>query len=124
MADSLPSTVSGGWTQVVDTAEVDISTVDQFCKAHDITAVDLLKIDTQGYDHLVLQGAHDMLTARRIKLICIEVVFVPLYDQQPCFSEVCRQLAGYGYCLVDLYNKNRKEDATLTWCDALFKVVE
>ncbi|MEO6004857.1 MAG: FkbM family methyltransferase [Opitutus sp.] len=41
---------------VVDREMVEVSTVDDFMARHDLPALDLLKVDTQGFDFAVLKG--------------------------------------------------------------------
>jgi FkbM family methyltransferase len=48
------------------------TTVDTFCMANEITAIDVLKIDTEGTDLRVLKGAEEMLTAGRIGFVYVE----------------------------------------------------
>jgi FkbM family methyltransferase len=82
---------------------VDVMTVDDFCAAHHIDRIDLLKLDTQGHEIEVLAGAARMLSATSVPLIYAEVSFVPLYESQPLFPEVYQYLHVRGYRFVDLY---------------------
>jgi len=50
----------------------DISTIDAYCKEHDIDCIDFVKIDTEGYDYKVLLGAKDLLESSKIKYIQFE----------------------------------------------------
>jgi FkbM family methyltransferase len=66
----------------------------------DPTTIFGLKIDTQGYEALVLTGLrrnHD-----RVKVIVCEMSLAPLYADGPGISELCRQLAELGYHCVAL----------------------
>jgi FkbM family methyltransferase len=51
---------------------VTCSTIDSFCAEHKIDHVDLLKIDTEGFDLNVLRGAERMLRQRAIKFVYVE----------------------------------------------------
>jgi FkbM family methyltransferase len=55
-----------------DGDEFDISTVDTYCKEHNIGCIDFIKIDTEGYDYKVLLGAKDLLESTKIKHIQFE----------------------------------------------------
>jgi FkbM family methyltransferase len=55
--------------------QVIATTLDEFLAAHDIEQVAFLKVDTEGFDLKVLQGAAQAIAARRIKLIQFE--FIP-----------------------------------------------
>lgn len=41
--------------------EIEIETLDKYCQEHHITKIDLLKIDTEGWDYNVLLGSQKML---------------------------------------------------------------
>jgi FkbM family methyltransferase len=51
---------------------VDCTTLDEFCSSHAIQMIDVLKIDTEGCDLLVLQGAQRLLTDGRLRFIYVE----------------------------------------------------
>jgi FkbM family methyltransferase len=85
------------------TTHVQVMTLDRFCIDQKITKIDLLKIDTQGYELKVLEGGREFLRQNIIPLIYIEVCFVPYYENQPLFPEVYGYLYALGYRLVGLY---------------------
>jgi FkbM family methyltransferase len=60
----------------------------------------LLKIDTQGYELAVLQGAGSVLD--RCPLVELELSFVELYGGQPLFDEVHAWMGGKGYRIVSV----------------------
>jgi FkbM family methyltransferase len=51
---------------------VNIETVDRFAAEKNITTVDLLKIDTEGYEYDVLLGAKNLIDQKAIKIIQFE----------------------------------------------------
>jgi FkbM family methyltransferase len=51
---------------------ITINTLDNYCSSHNIQKIDLLKIDVEGYELHVLQGASEMLKNRQIKMISFE----------------------------------------------------
>jgi FkbM family methyltransferase len=51
---------------------VPASTVDAYCQQHQIGRIDLLKIDVEGAEFQVLQGARQMLSQRRIQCCAFE----------------------------------------------------
>lgn len=55
--------------------KITVSTVDTFCREQKIDKVDLLKIDAQGADLTVVQGAEEMLKSHRIRFVLCEVGF-------------------------------------------------
>jgi FkbM family methyltransferase len=54
------------------TYKVQLDTIDNFCAQEKISAIDLLKIDTEGHEYAVLQGAKAMLGDHKIKIIQFE----------------------------------------------------
>jgi hypothetical protein len=56
--------------------------------------MDLLKIDVQGAESQVFEGAAARL--RDCLMVWTEVEFVPLYRDQPLFGDVDRQLRSHG----------------------------
>ncbi len=60
----------------------------------------LLKIDTQGYELEVLQGADETVAAAGV--IQTEMSFQPLYTGQPLFDEVYAYLADRGFTVFDI----------------------
>lgn len=56
----------------VQRAQVPVSTLDAYCKQRGIERIDLLKIDVEGFEFKVLQGARRMLAEQRIDVIQFE----------------------------------------------------
>lgn len=52
--------------------EIRIDTIDDFCTRHEISHIDFLQIDTEGYDLQVLYGASEMLSNQQIGAIQVE----------------------------------------------------
>jgi hypothetical protein len=50
---------------------------DDFCRENNITQIDLLKIDTEGFEIPVLKGFSKMISESRVKAIYCEVGFSP-----------------------------------------------
>lgn len=51
---------------------VRVETLDKYCKSNNIDNIDLLKIDIEGYELKMLDGAKDMISENRISLIQFE----------------------------------------------------
>lgn len=100
--------------------EVETVTIDGFCKDRNIDRVAILKMDIQGGELLALNGATESLRKRAISLILCEMLFVPLYERQAQFYQVCDFLASFEYRLYSLYNFAYSGGGQLKWCDGLF----
>lgn len=62
--------------------EVQVDTLDNYANEHNITSIDLLKIDTEGADTWVLYGAENLLKQKKIKHIFFEHNFGRMKDLQ------------------------------------------
>jgi FkbM family methyltransferase len=98
---------------------IPVTTLDAHAGRHALRRIHLLKIDTQGYDLRVLQGATGLLDAGAIDLVLIELNFAALYLDQAAPESVLGLLRSKGLHLVDFYEKCRR-DQHLAWCTALF----
>jgi len=109
-----------GMMKCMDTCEVLAKTLDSFCLEEKIHRINLLKLDTQGCELKVLTGAAQALQNGIIDVIFAEMLFVPLYEGQAYFHDVCSFLSKYDYRLFDLFNHRYAENGQLKWADAIF----
>lgn len=100
---------------------IPITTVDEFCNKRAVETIDLLKIDSQGYDLRILQGARGKLSNHRVNFILTEMLFAPLYSGQAYFPEIYNFVTDLGYSMVGLYAVHRSPAGAILWCDALFR---
>jgi FkbM family methyltransferase len=75
-----------------------------------------LKMDTQGYDLKVFEGAGN---APAIRLMQSEVSVVPIYDGMPHYTDALRRYEEAGFMLLDLFVVNRTEEGGVLEYDAL-----
>jgi FkbM family methyltransferase len=99
---------------------VGVLTLDGYCATHSIQQIDFLKLDTQGYELRVLDGAASLMSRHAIPLIYLEVGFVTLYEGQPLFPEVYQYLFDRGYRLVWLYESSFHSHLYTIGANALF----
>lgn len=85
------------------TAEVPVYALDDFVPDQINRPVDLLKLDVQGYELKVLQGAARLLGLAAFPLIYLEICYVPQYRDQTSLPDLYSLLYGYGYRLVSTY---------------------
>jgi FkbM family methyltransferase len=84
-------------TQVVERHPVQTRRLDDIDEVAD---TDYLKVDVQGAEWDVFQGAKRLL--RNALVVHTEVEFVPLYREQPLFAEVDRALRESGFLLHNI----------------------
>ncbi len=91
-------------TNEVNTQHVDVSKLENYLKASDISAPSLLKIDVQGFELEVLQGAEGILD--NFNYIYCECSYLPLYNNQPLVNDIIIFLSRYDFALIGAYNNN------------------
>ena len=67
------------WGAVKRRTPVNIKTIDGYCELHEISRIDILKSDTQGFDLEVLKGASGLFDRHCIHLVYLEIGFGELY---------------------------------------------
>ncbi|MFQ3582574.1 MAG: FkbM family methyltransferase [Chloracidobacterium sp.] len=79
--------------------------------------IDLLKIDTEGYELAVLAGATDFLP--KLTFVYAEIDFEPA-GRHTNFFALYELLAGYGFNFFGLYDMYHYDDGRLNFANALF----
>lgn len=101
-----PELAAGSTTESVPVRRLD--------QVLDLPGALVLKVDTQGYDMEVIEGAAGVL--ERVAAILIELPVRPIYEGAPDLIEIMRWLAEWGYEPVGLFPVTRDPD--------YFRVVE
>lgn len=109
-----------GFAEARGTTQINISTLDAYCQQESIPFIELLKMDTQGYELNVLKGGERMLAGGNVAAIFSEVLFAPIYEGQTCFHDLYAHLWSRGFRLVSLYGVALNHQKFSSWCDALF----
>lgn len=113
--------------QTVRVVRLNTDRLDDQLQAHQID-VDFIKLDTQGTELSILQGAPRVLSSEAIGCE-IEVEFAPLYEHQPLFADVDGMMRKHGFELFDLRPCYWKRavgthlggpQGQLMWADALY----
>tara|TARA_B100000575_G_C23017986_1_gene586255 strand:- start:156 stop:893 length:738 start_codon:yes stop_codon:yes gene_type:complete len=101
--------------------KVETITIDKYCQQYNIESIDILKIDVQGNELRVLQGAKRMLKEKRVNLIFTEISIAPNYKEQSEIDEVIKLLRENKYRIFNFFKMKHKE-GQLIECDVLFHV--
>jgi FkbM family methyltransferase len=122
LPDDPRSAVANGPDILLSKGRVDVPvvTIDQFCADRGIAAIDVLKMDIQGYERHALAGAAGMLARGAVGLIYTEVLFAPQYEGQAYYHDLAAHLDKLGYRPYGLYHLMRGRDGALAWADAIF----
>ena len=83
----------------------EIITLDDYVNEKNLTNIDILKIDTQGFEDKVLLGAKNLLKNNRIKLIQLELIFSEIYENPPNIYDVEKTLIPNNYKLFGISNR-------------------
>lgn len=104
--------------QVVEQVDVDVVSIDEYCKAKGIKQVDILKLDLQGYDYMALLGAN--VTLQNVKVVQVEVLFSEIYQGCNLFPDILTLMLGHGFSLYTLCGIHYGKNDELLWSDAIF----
>lgn len=77
-----------------------------------------IKIDAEGFEGRVLEGACKLL--QRTRFVEIELSFVERYQGCPLAHEIIAQLRGAEFILYSIDNAFRMRNHRLSYCDAIF----
>jgi FkbM family methyltransferase len=101
--------------------EIEVSTLDYFVTNGLISIVGqtLLKLDVQGYERQVLEGAGKVL--KEIDFIVLECSFLPLYESELLFQEMHDVLKGYGFSLKAPLSFWQRKDLKIIQTDILYE---
>ncbi len=103
---------------MVEQVEVDVLTIDDYCKQNGIDKIDVIKLDLQGYDYLALRGAID--TLRQVQVVLVEVLFREFYQGCHLFPDILDLLNDNGFSLYTLSGLHDGEGDEILWADAIF----
>jgi FkbM family methyltransferase len=112
--------VRGTGLSTVDSFEVAVTSIDDYCRLHGIRRIDFMKMDVQGFESRVLSGASGMLARHAIGLIQTEIVFRDFYEESSSFSEIEQSLKPHGYSLRTIYDIYPAEGVQIFQCDAIY----
>ncbi len=116
--------------QLKGTTTLDTISMDQFVAAQNIAPPDFIKIDIQGAELEVFQGGQQAL--QQTLLVVSEVEFIPMYEDQPLFGDVCAELAKSGLMFHSflglagrairpvMANNDPNRPSQQMWADAIF----
>ncbi|MEN1682001.1 MAG: FkbM family methyltransferase [Planctomycetota bacterium] len=103
-----------------ETIDVPITPLDDYCGQQGITSIDLLKVDVQGAEKMVFDGASGLLARKAIASVFCELQFSTLYSGQTPPDEVLGTLRRADFDLYGIYDTARTADGFVDFCNALF----
>ena len=103
---------------LVEQIEVEVTTIDEYCRANSIDHVDVIKLDLQGYDYRALKGA--AATLENTRVVLVEVLFKEIYKGCHGFPDILNLMINQGFDLHTLCGLHYGEADELLWADAIF----
>jgi len=79
-------------------------TLDHFVAERGIQFIDILKLDVQGTETRILDGAEACLAAKKIGLVYSEIIVMPTYMGQESFWKILRRFDEREMVLHNFYN--------------------
>ena len=91
-----------------------------YIKENNISKIDLLKIDTQGYEEECLKGIENEFN--KIKIILTEIMFYDLYTKSLSFYDLEKYLIPNNFKIYDISHISKNPmNGRLDWVDAIYK---
>ena len=95
-------------TDVQKEIKVQADTLDKWCAANNISAIDILWMDVQGAELLVMQGGAQIL--KNSKILLTEVGLKPYYEGHTLKADIDQLLLGLGFReLTNAFEMNIKD---------------
>ncbi len=85
-----------------------------------IASIDILKLDVQGAEPLVLEGAAGACAKRSIGIVYAEIILQDTYVGQKRFDEVLSCFHDAGFSLYNIFNLVSTSNGSLCQLDAIF----
>jgi FkbM family methyltransferase len=104
----------------IEEIKIDALTLDDFVDQNQIDKIDILKLDTQGTEYQIIEGASQTINQNKIALIYLEIIMVPTYQEQKNLDEILLLLRNKGFFLYNFYNYSYTNAGELRQVDAIF----
>lgn len=92
----------------LDKITVPVTCLDAFCEQNGIEHIDLLKVDAEGTDLRVFQGAKNLLSEQKVGLIYCELMIHVVHRDGCAMWEICEYLNRFGWRLHSFW-KDKSE---------------
>lgn len=124
LLESNPEGESSWGTGILETeevVEVEMRKLDNFIAEKNLEHIDILKLDVQGAEYLVIEGAKSACSRGMVAAIYSEVIAQPTYVGQRRFDQGLRTFYDVGFDLVNFFDISVRKDGILRQVDAIFK---
>jgi FkbM family methyltransferase len=104
----------------IEEIKINSLTLDDFVAQNQIDKIDILKLDTQGTEYQIIEGASQSIKQNKIALIYLEIIIMPTYQEQKNLDEILLLLRNKGFSLYNFYNYSYTNAGELRQVDAIF----
>ena len=109
-------------TNITEVRKIPITTLDQLYEQFRWTGPLALKIDTEGYEHLVVEGASRLL--QDTQFVIAEVSVARRFEDSYSFADFITLMQRQGFVTHDVLDAPRTPNGELGYLDMLFRRVE
>ena len=110
-----------GLLNTLETTRINSLTLDDFIEQNKIGKINILKLDTQGAEYSIIEGALNSIAQNKISLIYLEIIIMPTYVGQKYLDEILFLLRQTGFVLYNFYNYQFTASGELLQVDAIFR---
>lgn len=82
--------------------------------------VKILKIDTQGFEMNIIQGASKLFEDKFFDYVIVEVLTIEKYSGGPLYFDIINLMTTFGYNLCELFPSCREKNGWVTEFDVIF----
>lgn len=90
-----------------------MDTLNNYVKKFSLNIPNLIKIDTQGYEYQVLEGASDIIG--EVEVILAELNFIDIHKNVKLAADVIQLLASYDFVIYDIAEIHRRPLDNAIW---------
>jgi FkbM family methyltransferase len=103
----------------VEKRKIPVTTLDALLDKHDFQAPFGLKIDTEGFEYQVIEGATNFL--RDTQFVIAEVNVAKVYEGSYSFAEFIEIMAENDFALCDILYTKKEGPGEVLFVDAVFR---
>ena len=120
--DALNSLLERAFTKakIIEKYDVNVTTIDNYCKKNGINKIDFLKTDTEGFELKVLKGAKELMSNNKIQFIHVEMFFELNFIGQSSAGDIFNFLEENNFSLIRFYDFSNTKNGIASKSDALF----
>jgi FkbM family methyltransferase len=120
MSSVLRSTIPRPWTdEPPQEREVPMTTLDALLEERDWRPPHGLKIDTEGYEYQVIQGATRLL--EQTEFVIAELNVIQQWESDYCFGDFIALMQSHGFHVCDVLDGRKALNRDVIYLDVMFQ---